>query len=108
MAIIEHEAGIEWVSGLRLGSGAWIWIWAWVWIWILTVTWRLFQMVVALQGVGNEAVVMYTTTRSLWGQFVGPLSKVHAPWGMQHPPPLARKRGAMCEVLGCGREPQQA
>ena len=69
---------------------------------------RPFQLVVALQGVSDMAVVMYTATRSLWGPFVGPLSKVHAPWGMQHPPPLARKRGAMCEVLAHGMEPQQA
>ena len=65
-------------------------------------------MVVALQGVSNAAVATYAATRSLWGQFVGPLSKVHAPWDMQHPPPLARKRGAMREVLARGREPQQA
>ena len=39
----------------------------------------------ALQGVGDAAVAMYAATRSLWGPFVGPLSKVHAPWGMQHP-----------------------
>ena len=67
-----------------------------------------FQMAVALQGVGNAVVAMYTTIRSLWGQFVGPPSKVHAPRGMQHPPPLARKRGATCKVLACEREPQQA
>ena len=65
-------------------------------------------MVVALQGVGDVAVATYATTRSLWGPFVGLPSKVHAPWGMQHPPPLARKRGATPEVLVCGREPQQA
>ena len=69
---------------------------------------RPFQLVVALQGVGDAAVATYATTRSLWGLFAGPLSKVQAPQGMQHPPPLARKRGATCEVLACGREPQQA
>ena len=69
---------------------------------------RPFQLVVALQGVSDAVVVTYATTRSLWGQFVGPLSKVHAPQGMQHPPPLARKRGATHKVLACGREPQQA
>ena len=69
---------------------------------------RPFQLVVALQGVGNAAVAMYAATRSLWEPFAGPLSKVQAPRGMQHPPPLARKRGATREVLACGREPQQA
>ena len=75
---------------------------------VCCITWMLFRMVVALQGVGDVAAVTYATTRSLWGLFVGPPSKVHAPWGMQHPPPLARKRGAMREVLVHGWEPQQA
>ena len=72
------------------------------------VAWMPFQMVVAPQGVSDVAVAMYAASRTLWGPFADPLSKVHAPWGMQHPPPLARKRGAMSEVLVCGREPQQA
>ena len=50
-------------------------------------------MVVALQGVSDVAVATYTTSRSLWGQCVSPLRKVHAPWGMQCPPLLARRRG---------------
>ena len=40
---------------------------------------RPFQLVVALQGVSDAVVAMYAATRSLWGQFVGPLSKLHAP-----------------------------
>ena len=56
-------------------------------------------MAVALQGVGDVVVVTYAASRTLWGLFAGPPSKVHAPWGMQHPPPLARKRGATHEVL---------
>ena len=68
---------------------------------------RLFQLVVAPQGVGDAAVAMYAAGQSLWGPFAGPPGKVHAPWGMQHPPPLARKRVAACEVLACGREPSR-
>ena len=64
-------------------------------------------MAAALQGISNVAVAMYAATRSLWGQFVGPPSKVHAPWDMQHPLPLERKRGAMREVLAHGREPSR-
>ena len=65
-------------------------------------------MVVALQGVGNAAVATYTASRSLWGWCVSPLRKVHAPWGMQCPPLLAIKRGAVHEVLACRRDPQKA
>ena len=43
--------------------------------------------------VSDMAVATYAATRSLWGLFVGPLSKVHAPWGMQHPSPWQEKEG---------------
>ena len=57
------------------------------------VAWMPFRMVVAPQGVGDAAVVMYTAGRSLWGPFAGPPSKVHAPWACSTLPPWQEREG---------------
>ena len=36
-------------------------------------------MVAALNRISDTAVAMYAISRSLWGQFVGPLRKVYTP-----------------------------